>query len=54
MPQTFRTFSTGITDNIDQARAVVLKAEHNPNVADGMLFTVEEMDERGKTGWKAV
>ena len=50
----FLTFSTGVTDDIDHARAVVLKAKHNPRVAAGMLFTVEEMDERGKAGWKAV
>ncbi len=43
------TFSTGVTDDIDHARALILKAEHKPCVAAGILFTVER-DGRGKEG----
>ncbi len=49
-------FSTGATDDdINHARAIVLKANnHSPCSAGGILFTVEEMDEKEKAEWKAV
>ncbi|KAK4249856.1 hypothetical protein C7999DRAFT_29725 [Corynascus novoguineensis] len=49
-----RAFSTGITDDdIDHARVVVLKANNSLYGTCGILFTVEEMDEKEKVAWKA-
>ncbi|KAH6856118.1 hypothetical protein B0I37DRAFT_366605 [Chaetomium sp. MPI-CAGE-AT-0009] len=50
----FWAFSTGVTDeDISNVRAVVLKASPGPAGAGGILFTVEEMDEREKAAWKS-
>jgi hypothetical protein len=52
---TFYT-GTGVADDndgdIEHARAVVLKASHSPCGKGGAVFTVEEMGEKDKAGWK--
>ena len=49
----FWAFSTGVTDeDVDNVRAVVLKASPCPDGTGGILFTAEEMDEGENAAWK--
>jgi hypothetical protein len=50
----FWAFSRGVADDdIEHTRAVVLKASCSPCSAGGIMFSVEEVGEKGKAAWKA-